>query len=405
MLVLAIVAITIAASGVRGGELTLTLAALAAIVAGWWTLGVRAAASRGQRLAVSYLVIMIAAIFVIVSVTPFGGLLLFVAYSHIWYLNENRWLGSALVLLLSSAFAGAMIGRLGLGGGEVVPVLAEVAVITVFALFMGWWVWHVVMGSQRRAWLLAQLERAQAALAEANRAEGVRSERERVAREIHDTLAQGFGSVVLLAQAARSDLERGDVESANARIDLVEATGRSNLAEARALVAAYRPADLDGHGLAAALARVGERVAAQSGIAIEVDAGADLAAISREEEVILLRAAQEGLANVAKHSRAVGAVVRLTRDSDPHEVPRPASRAVLTIADDGVGPVEAAIAGDSGVEAYGLRGMRERVGAAGGAVTLTRRERGGAELRVVLPLSHESQPGATSPAAVSGAQP
>src|SRR5690606_19116211 len=93
--------------------------------------------------------------------------------------------------------------------------------------------------------LVDELRATQAELARTSHDAGVLAERERVAQEIHDTLAQGFTSVVMLAQAASADLDRGAVDDARERLGLVESTARDNLAEARALAAARAPAGRD----------------------------------------------------------------------------------------------------------------------------------------------------------------
>ncbi len=87
-----------------------------------------------------------------------------------------------------------------------------------------------------------------------------------MAREIHDTLAQGFTSIVMVSQAVRADLDRGRLDAARERLDLVERTARDNLAEARALVSAFAPVGLAETGLAAALDRLAERFGQETGL-------------------------------------------------------------------------------------------------------------------------------------------
>ena len=107
--------------------------------------------------------------------------------------------------------------------------------------------------------------RTQADLAAAERAQGVFAERERLSREIHDTLAQGFTSVVTLARAADAALQRGDVEAVRERLALLERTAAENLAEARLIVAALTPGHLQNGTLAEALQRVVDSASAESG--------------------------------------------------------------------------------------------------------------------------------------------
>src|SRR5699024_269426 len=105
-------------------------------------------------------------------------------------------------------------------------------------------------------------------LAEAHHASGVLAERERLAGEIHDTLAQGFTSIVMVAQTAQAELRRGRDDAAAERLASIEATARDNLEEARALVAAFAPAALSQGTLVDALERITERFAAETGVAL-----------------------------------------------------------------------------------------------------------------------------------------
>jgi signal transduction histidine kinase len=190
-----------------------------------------------------------------------------------------------------------------------------------------------------------------------------------MAREIHDTLAQGFTSVVMQAQAATAALDRGETAAVRDRLGVVEATARENLAEARALVAAFAPLPLQDATLAEALRRLGDRFGAETGVAVRVEVapGDGLAPAS---DVVLLRAAQEALANVRRHAGARSVVVRLARD---------AGAAELEVTDDGRGlPAGRA-------EGFGLSGMRERVASVGGTLDVGPGRAGGTTLRVRVP--------------------
>jgi signal transduction histidine kinase len=182
----------------------------------------------------------------------------------------------------------------------------------------------------------------------------VLAERERVAQEIHDTLAQGFTSVVMLAQAASADLARGAPDAARERLVLVESTARDNLAEARALVAATSPAPLQGSTLGEALKRLAARFGEETGARVELT-DTHAPGLSSAEEVVLLRSAQEALTNVRRHAGARTVRVALRQDRDG---------TVLEVSDDGRG-----LSGEAGAsEGYGLRGMRERAAAEGGTL-------------------------------------
>jgi len=219
-----------------------------------------------------------------------------------------------------------------------------------FSIFYGSWVSRIISQSAERAEIIEQLEATRAELAAAQHEAGRLAERQRLAADIHDTLAQGFTSIVMLIQAAQADLD-GTHPQAIRHLDLAAQTARENLAEARALVAGLAPA-LEGGTLSDALRRLSQ--------APGVDASFVLSGIPRPlpmaTEVVLLRVCQEALANVRKHAAADSAAVRLGYEQD---VVR------LEVTDDGTGFDPERVSGG-----YGLGGMRARVAEAGGTLTV-----------------------------------
>ena len=123
---------------------------------------------------------------------------------------------------------------------------------------------------QRRqlAALVAELAATRAESARLSREAGTAAERERLAREIHDTLAQGFTSIVMLAQAVEPELET-DTAAAKRHVELIGATARENLAEARAMVAELTPSALE-EPLPAAIQRQCDRLAAETDVTVTV---------------------------------------------------------------------------------------------------------------------------------------
>jgi signal transduction histidine kinase len=228
-------------------------------------------------------------------------------------------------------------------------------VATAFSHFLGTSIARVIAQSRERALLIRELETSRAQVAELHRETGAAAERERLAAEIHDTLAQGFASILTLIQAATSQAAT-DPDRTRTHLYLAADTARENLAEARALVGALAPAALDASSLAEALRRQAARLSAQSGIAVQVDTDGELGPLSTPAQVVLLRTAQEAMANVAKHSRARSATVRLARQG-------PA--VLLTVSDDGDGFDPTAQP-----TGFGLRGMRARAEQIGGALDI-----------------------------------
>ncbi|WP_333894059.1 sensor histidine kinase [Mycolicibacterium gadium] len=223
---------------------------------------------------------------------------------------------------------------------------------------------------QRRqlAALVSELAATRAESARLSRAAGTAAERERLAREIHDTLAQGFTSIVMLAQAVEPELET-DTAAAKRHVELIGATARENLAEARAMVAELTPSPLE-ETLPAAIQRQCDRLAAETDAAVTARIADDLPTQSMAADVVLLRATQEAFANIRKHAQASAVTVDLAPS---------ASGVRLTVTDNGIGM-------DNGhPEGFGLRGMRARVAQVGGAMTVSTGSGGGTTLTVEVP--------------------
>jgi signal transduction histidine kinase len=128
----------------------------------------------------------------------------------------------------------------------------------VFSVAVGGWVIRIIEQSQERAALIAELDASRHEVSRLSAAHGALAERERMAREIHDTLAQGFTSLLMLVQAVEAELDH-DLPQAHRHLAMMDETARQNLAEARALVAGGAPADLDGGSLPDALRRLAAR--------------------------------------------------------------------------------------------------------------------------------------------------
>jgi signal transduction histidine kinase len=235
-----------------------------------------------------------------------------------------------------------------------------------FALFYNSWVSRIIQQSADRAGMIDQLEATRAELAAAQHEAGRLAERQRLAADIHDTLAQGFTSILMLIQAAQADLN-GSHPLAGRHLDLAAWTVRENLAEARALLAELHPAQLEGGTLPDALRRLSQ--------APGVGAGFGLSGTPRPlpmaTEVVLLRVCQEALTNVRKHAAAQSATVRLGYDLEAVR---------LEVSDDGTGFDPDQVSGG-----YGLRGMRTRVAEAGGTLMVCSSPGAGTRVNVVVP--------------------
>jgi signal transduction histidine kinase len=201
-------------------------------------------------------------------------------------------------------------------------------------------------------------------------------ERRRFARELHDESAQVLAAVKMELAVLHDRLAPDDALRLEDALALLSGGIRGIRAVARDL----RPALLDDLGLAPALASLCADFRERSGLVVEArlpEAGA-LPPVTPDGELALFRALQEALVNVARHAEATAVRVALTAS---------AAGVVLTVADDGRGLAGAARPDADGTAHVGLAGMRERVAALGGDVTLTEAPGGGTIVEVRLPAA------------------
>jgi signal transduction histidine kinase len=242
------------------------------------------------------------------------------------------------------------------------------AVVTlVFSAAVGSWVIRIIEQSQERAVLITELDASRHEISRLSAAHGALAERERFSREIHDTLAQGFTSLLMLVQAVEAELDR-DPPEARRHLALMAETARQNLAEARALVIGGTPADLDGASLPDAL----RRLAARHDATVEVSG--PVRAVPAGPEVVVLRTCQEALTNARKHAGS-SATVSIALEYA-------AEALTVSVRDDGRGFDPAAP-----VSGYGLAGLRSRAAEVGGTAQVRSSPGAGTTVTVRLPVS------------------
>jgi signal transduction histidine kinase len=199
--------------------------------------------------------------------------------------------------------------------------------------------------------------------------EGQELERRRLARELHDETGQALTSILLGLSALEEANDSDALRTATQEVrDLVVAT----LQDVRRLAVELRPAALDDFGLAAALERLTENFAEQTGLAVELESGLGEERLPADIETVLYRLVQEALTNVVKHAHAERVSIVLQRKE----------RAVsAVIEDDGRG-----LSDGRGQEGLGLVGMRERVALVNGRLRIESSANAGTTLLVEVPL-------------------
>ena len=264
------------------------------------------------------------------------------------------------------------------------PVMWVYIFMGVAGILLGVWISAIINQSSKRRELIEQLEATQAQLAAAERREGMLQERQRLAREIHDTLAQGFTSVVLHLEAAEQALP-DQLDVLQKHLDQARNTARISLEQARRVVQDLRPQLLEEQALPEAIGRAAERWTAESDMPVNVTITGERHALHPEIEVTLLRATQEALNNVRKHASAAEVCLTLSYMDDV---------IILDVQDDGSGLQETARSSSSW--GFGLQAMRERVEDLGGEVVLESAPGEGSTLVVSIPLNYEGNYGSDS---------
>jgi signal transduction histidine kinase len=210
-------------------------------------------------------------------------------------------------------------------------------------------------------------------------------ERQRMAREIHDTLAQGLTGIITQLQAAA---QSGRPADRDRRVEAAIRLARDSLSEARRSVHELRPEPLETARLGEALAEVAQRWSALHGVPAHVTTTGAPRPMPPDVEVTLLRTAQEALANVAKHANATRVGLTLSYMED---------EVALDVRDDGIGfdPAGLPVSADGG--GFGLTAMRQRVERLSGTLEIESESGAGTAISacVPAPLAEELSQGQT----------
>jgi signal transduction histidine kinase len=232
--------------------------------------------------------------------------------------------------------------------------------------------------AEERQQLITELVETRGELAVAERAAGVLAERERLAREIHDTVAQALSSIQLLLHAAeRLDGNRPGLE----QLQLARQTAADSLVDTRRIIGELTPKALDDRTLPGALARLADATAetlraAGAPAAVNFQLEGDPVPLPMTVNATLLRIAQGAIANVARHARATRADLTLTYQSDSVS---------LDVVDDGVG-FDPSTAAERPGDSFGLLAISQRVEALGGVLSVESAPGEGTALAVTIPL-------------------
>jgi nitrate/nitrite-specific signal transduction histidine kinase len=218
-----------------------------------------------------------------------------------------------------------------------------------------------------------------ARLYEETRQMAVMEERNRMAREIHDTLAQGFSGIILQLEAAEQALSE-DTLAAERHLNQARSLARKSLTEARRSVWNLRPQALEQLPLVEAIKQEVDKFSRGIGVSAKFSISGTMHDLPPELEAGLLRICQESLTNVRKHAKATEVEVNLKFDESAVE---------LSVSDDGVGFKPRTSGGEKKRDTFGLISMRERARGLGGTFEVQSRRGKGTLVKVVIPTSKE----------------
>jgi signal transduction histidine kinase len=336
-------AVALVGSGQSTGRELIAVAAIVGMMILHATIGWRAVRGPESPLSIAVLAGQVALFLVAASTVPMASWLLFAVVPLTFQLAPVRLaIGAVLLVTLAPTMVGVITGE-----GDAKRDLMIAVISAASGIWLGLWIIRVIRQSKERAALIAELEATRAQLARLSHEAGVTAERTRLAGEIHDTLAQGFTSIITLIQAS-------DPELRDERLALAVRTAKENLAESRAIIAALSPSAL-ASGLLDSVRRQASRFTEETGVPAGCRVTGEPRDLPTPAEVVLLRATQEALTNVRRHAHANEVAVLLAYA--PGSVR-------IAVRDDGRGFDPAGPGG------FGLRGMRQRAEQVGGTLTV-----------------------------------
>jgi signal transduction histidine kinase len=371
------VVLTVIVRGGMGTDLLLDLA-LAGLAAAWmlWMGALHPTWAARPRLMAIYFVGLLALMAAMVVHAPWFGFFTLSGFIAAFRALRGAWwfLGVAAVAIVQATSQNGGLPRP--DSAAIATYAIIVAINLSVAGAINWFAWVGYELNERRKQALADLVEANGRLeaslrenaglhaqllAQAREA-GILDERQRMAREIHDTLAQGFAGIIAQLEAARR--ARQQPEQWQLHVDQAQRLARESLVEARRSVQALRPEPLEEARLPEAIAGMARRWSQLAGVAVTVKTTGEPRPLLTDIEVALFRVAQEALTNVAKHARASRVGLTLSYMDDV---------VLLDVRDDGVGfavgPGESHGRSSAG-HGFGLGAMRQRVRQVAGSLAI-----------------------------------
>jgi len=380
--------------GESTGDLLIDLG-LAAAAGLWmlWNFTLHPAWRQRPRRMVIFFSVLAILMALLVLRAPWYGFFTFTGYFFAFYLpgSRARLAGVAVIALITATSQNGGLPK-HWTAGAIAIYLVIICINVGVAGALTWFGWVSAQQNDQRKQMVEELSetnRRLESILEENqglhdqllaqaREAGVLDERQRMAREIHDTLAQGLTGIITQLQAAEQHGQPADERRRH--LELATQLARDSLTEARRSVQAMQPEPLESARLPEALADVAGKWTRIHGVPATVTTTGQPRRIRPEAEITLLRAAQEALVNVARHARAGKVGLTLSYMED---------QVNLDIRDDGVGfdpqPSGAMVPARAGGSGYGLLAMRQRVEGVAGTLEVESAPGGGTAISASVP--------------------
>lgn len=360
----------------HSAELSVALIGLSALLGIWYSLCMLPLSQRIRDcplVAMGYLAVGWSLWFWLTLLDSSYMFLLFGLYPQVFFFRRTPWMILDTVILTSLSLWRQILSQEGFDGSSFIIIATAIAGILITQFIEA-----IIRQSLERHRLLRELETTREELAIAERQAGVSEERQRLAHEIHDTLVQGFTSIVMHLEAAEGALP-SDRQALQRHIDQARRTARENLVEARRLLWALQPKAFDHASLPEVLTQHTRIWSEENKIAVNATITGVARSLRPEIEVTLLRVAQEALVNAGKHAQANLVTVTLSYMEDV---------VVLDVQDNGKGfdpeqpiapPCELTASG------FGLKALHERIEQLNGIFTIESAPGAGTTIVASLP--------------------
>jgi signal transduction histidine kinase len=251
-------------------------------------------------------------------------------------------------------------------------ILMIISGLLIISTIMGAFISSIIVQSTDRQRLIDDLTRSRANLMRVEREAGRLNERQRLARDIHDTLAQHFTSIIIHLAAAK----HSSPESVQSEVQQAEEAAREGLDEIRRIVWDMQPEQIEKASLIEAVEELAARWSAENSARVRMNVTGTPRSLPSSAETALLRISQEAMHNINKHAQAKNVNITFSFMEDMF---------VMDIADDGLG-----FDPSNPSTGFGLKTMRDRAEESGGTLTIESEQGTGTAIAVSIPISEEN---------------